>query len=405
MKFTCDYNELLSGLEKVAIVAEDSNSSDEIKNIIFRFEKRDDDMNVCTLVGVNATTTYRHLLAYDKYTLQLDDAELTDRVCFMQIKARDLLYFLTAYKSVRRTTVDEVTFEPKDNVQINCSVLEYSDDDDKIPFVSNWLFNNIPIKPNMLPSINAQPLNRPIDINKEDLSLYITTMLPILDGKASLYNILNFGSDYAVAFSQGFAALMKNKLAENHIFESMSLSKKNLEFLDKVVCTQDEIKVAKSDTHLYVKTDKSESFIAYNPRITEYETYLKMYNKESGFCVDRLFLKDIIKRLALTDELVEGTVNPSLNTLTLRNTRFTQDLPLLKQQGLENYDYFCFRITPNNLNGAIIGADKSFSSNGYIYFSPQNTSTATMIFTDDTDDWYSVARVKCSYKTVNEQSS
>ena len=183
MKFTCNYNELLSGLEKVSIVAEDSNSSDDIKNVIFRFEKQDDNLNVCTLVGVNSTITYKHILEYDKYSLQLDDADLTDRLCFMQIKCKDLVNFLNAYKSVRRTTVEEVSFEFKDNVQINCSVLEYSNDDAKIPYISTCLFNNIPIKPNMLPSINAQPLNRPIDVDKEALSLHINTLLPTLQNQ------------------------------------------------------------------------------------------------------------------------------------------------------------------------------------------------------------------------------
>lgn len=394
MKFICSYNELLSGLEKVSIVAEDSNSSDDIKNVIFRFEKQDDGLNVCTLVGVNATITYKHILAYDKYTLQLEDTELTDRVCFMQIKCKDLLSFLNAYKSVRRTKVEEVTFEFKDNVQINCSVLEYSNDDDKIPYISTCLFNNIPIKPNMLPSINAQPLNRPIEINKDDLRLHINTLMPTLQNAANLYGVLTFGNDYIVAFNNTYVALMKNKLADTHIFEGMRLSYKNLAFLDKVVCNQDEIKVAKSDTHLFIRTDKSESFIAYDPKITEYETYLKMYNKDNGFCVDRLLLKDVLKRLALENELIDVTVKPAMNVLNLRNTKFTQDIPLLKQQGLENYEDFGFRILPESLNKAIIGTDTAFSSNSFIYFTAQDNGVTLLVFTDDTDSWFTVARVK-----------
>ena len=394
MKFICNYTELLSGLEKVAIVAEDANSSEDIKNVIFRFEKQDDNLNVCTLVGVNATITYKHILAYDKYRLQLEDDELTDRTCFMQIKCKELLNFLNAYKSVRRTIVEEVTFEFKDKVQIKCSVLEYSNDDNKIPYVSIWLFNNIPIKPNMLPSINAKPLNRPIDIDKDALRRHINTLLPIITGQTSIYSQLVFGNDYIVAFNNAFVALMKNTLIEGHIFENMRLHYKVLAFLDKVICNQDEIKAAKSDTQIYIKTDKSEAYLTYDPRITEYETYLNMYNKGSGFCVDRLLLKDVLKRLSLENESIDVTLKPTLNVINVRNSKFTQDIPLLKEQGLENLEDFGFRIMPDILNRAFIGTDTAFSSNSYIYLAPQDSGVTTLIFMDDTDSWYSVARVK-----------
>lgn len=395
MKFSCNYNELLAGLEKVAIVAEDSNSSDDIKNVIFRFEKQDDGLNVCTLIGVNSIITYKHILEYDKYSLELDDAELTDRVCFMQIKSRDLLNFLNAYKSVRRTKVEEVTFEFKDTVQINCSVLEYSNDDAKIPYISTWLFTNIPIKPNMLPNINAQPLNRPIAVDKEALGLHIDTLLPTLQNTSNIYSMLVFGNDYVVAFNGAYVALMQNKLADAGIFVGMRLSYKALGFLDKVVCSQENIMAAKSDTHVYIKTDKSESFIAYDPRLTEYESYLKMYIKENGFCVDRVLLKDVLKRLALEkNDSIEVTIKPSMNVLNVRNTKFTQDIPLLKQQGLEGYSDFGFRIQPDVLNKAIIGTDTAFSPNSYIYFTTLDNGITSLVFTDDTDSWFTIARVK-----------
>ena len=189
-------------------------------------------------------------------------------------------------------------------------------------------------------------------------------------------------------------ALMKNTLIEGHIFENMRLHYKVLAFLDKVICNQDEIKAAKSDTQIYIKTDKSEAYLTYDPRITEYETYLNMYNKGSGFCVDRLLLKDVLKRLSLENESIDVTLKPTLNVINVRNSKFTQDIPLLKEQGLENLEDFGFRIMPDILNRAFIGTDTAFSSNSYIYLAPQDSGVTTLIFMDDTDSWYSVARVK-----------
>ena len=396
MRFKCDYTELLTSLEKVAVVAEDSNSSDEIKNIIFRFERQDDNLNVCTLIGVNHNITYKHILPYEKYSLELNDAELTDRVCFMQIKSKDLINFLNAYKSVRRTTVDEVTFETNaDSVKINCSVLEYGTDDDKRPYISNCLFNNIPIKPNMLDSINAQALNHPIEVVKEDLKYIIKTLLPTLSNDTQLYSSINMGSDYVVAFSTSYVALMKNILAEGHIFENMRLSARSLAFLDKVICNQEDIKVAKTEKQLYIRTDRSESFIAYDSRLSEYSVYLDMCTKQHGYCVDRLLLKDVLKRLALEkDETVDVTLKPSLNVVNLRNSKYTQDIPLLKQINLEASENYGFRLSPDVLNKVFIGTDSTFSPNSYIYFTELANGVSSVVFTDDSDSWFTLARVK-----------
>ena len=138
----------------------------------------------------------------------------------------------------------------------------------------------------------------------------------------------------------------------------------------------------------------SEAYLTYDPRVTEYETYLNMYKKESGFCVDRLLLKDVLKRLSLENESIDVTLKPSMNVLNVRNSKFTQDIPLLKEQGLETFEDFGFKIMPEILNRAFIGTDTTFSSNSYIYMTPQDSGVTTLIFTDDTDSWYSVARVK-----------
>jgi hypothetical protein len=401
MKFTCEYRELLTGLEKVAIVADDTNSSDDIKNIIFRFEKHEDGIQSCTLIGVNVGITYKHYLAYDKYKLELSDEDLTNKVAYMQIKCKDLLGFLNVYKSTRRTKVEEVTFEFKNEVQIQCSVLEYDTNEAKTPYISNYIFNNIPIKPNMLPSIESQPLNRPLDVDTEKLKFIISTLLNTLQNSTTdMYSKLNFGTDYILAFNQYYVALMKNVLAENHIFESMKLSYKALSFLDTVICKQENLKVSKANNQLYVHTDTSESYIKFDENVPSSAQFIKMFTKEQGFSIDRILFKDVLKRLELSKENIEVTVKPSFNIINLRNSQFTQDIPLLNQKGMKDAAEFSMSIAPRTLANALIGKDSEFSDVSYIYYITQENGKTALFFTDDTDSWFTYARVNTTTKTM-----
>ena len=124
MKFSCKYNELLTNLKDVSSVVEDSLSSDDLKNIIFKFIKCEDRIRV-KLIGINQLITFRRSLEDECYTAELDDSEFNDKgIFYIQLKSKELLSFLDSYKGLRKTHVEEVTFENLDSMNIKCSILE-----------------------------------------------------------------------------------------------------------------------------------------------------------------------------------------------------------------------------------------------------------------------------------------
>ena len=152
MKITCSYKDLSGVLSSMASVVEDAMSSEDLKNVIFRVYK---DGNVVELIGINNIITYKVQLEEGSYTTEIDESEYKDTgYAEIQVKSKELNSFLDTFKSVRRTRVTDVEFETVKN-KVKVTVKE-SDVDTGHEYCSNWVLDNIPIKPNMLSSINLE---------------------------------------------------------------------------------------------------------------------------------------------------------------------------------------------------------------------------------------------------------
>lgn len=182
MRFSCNYNKLLGHLQNVANVVEDSLSSEDDKNIIFQF-KQTEEGQVVKLVGISLQVIFREELPAEDYDLTLGADEVDQNgFAYMQLKSKDLLAFLNSYKSVRRTKVNDVILEPA-NGKIKCTVTEspiVSDEElsldplagDRTMF-SQWMFSNIPIKPNKLPLLTSQHQLKVLQISVQQHSGYM----------------------------------------------------------------------------------------------------------------------------------------------------------------------------------------------------------------------------------------
>ena len=120
---------------------------------------------------------------------------------------------------------------------------------------------------------------------------------------------------------------------------------------------------------------------------------LKEYYDGLILSVENLSINYQTFKLDEIKEIINNITNKEI-FINLNKNMHNDDIPLLKEQGLENLEDFGFRIMPDILNRAFIGTDTAFSSNSYIYLAPQDSGVTTLIFMDDTDSWYSVARVK-----------
>lgn len=410
MKFTCDYTTLVSNLADISTVAEDTMLKDDTKNVIFKF---DADGKVTLLGIVPQMLIFKRFIESDMYRLEFSDAEKENfqnqinnggvaSSLYFQIKSKELTGFLNSYKSVRRTQVEEVSFEITERGAIRCTVLEKDKDeegyvaDDAKVHLSYWSFNSIPIKQNQMMDITIKaPEQQLVSVDNRMINLYTKNLLPIMQsGGTNLFSYLACGSDYIVAFDNAFTVLMNNNQEGfKDVFSNMRLSYRAVSFMDKIIAVNEDILVCKTDHHIYFKTNNSEAFISYDTKLPDYKAYAETYKKDHAIVLDRIYIKDILKRLALVNESIEVTVNPELNIVNLKNSKFTQDVEIMNSKAMDEMGTIHFKIAPDKLNSCIIGNDAEFNFDVRIYFTVQPNGKVAVIFTDGTGTWFSVVRV------------
>lgn len=410
MKFTCDYATLVSNLADVSTVVDDTLLKEDMKNIIFKFDNTGD----VTLLGiVPQMLIFKRSIDKSMYRVEFTDAEKqvfeqqiqTGGVAlplYFQLKSKELTGFLNSYKSVRRTQVEEVTLEINERGNIRCTVLEKEKDedgyvaDDAKAHLSYWIFNNIPIKPSMMNDISLKaPEAELLGVDSRAINLYTKNLFPIMQsGGTNLYSYMTFGEDYVVAFDNAFTALMLNNVEGfRDVFSNIRLSYRAISFMDKIIAVCETISVCKTDHHIYFRTDDSEAFITYDTKLPDYSPYANAYVKDHAIVLDRVYIKDILKRLSLVNESIEFTINPETNTVNMKNSKFSQDVEIIQQKAMEEMGTLHFKIAPDKLNASIIGNDVDFPSDVRVYFAKQPNGKTAVIFTDSTGTWFSVVRV------------
>jgi len=393
MKFNCNYIELLEILIPSSGVAEDSLSNEDMKNIIFKLERGTP--NKASVISVNQLITFKQFLSMETYSLELEDEELDDEgVLYLQIKSKELLNFLNAYKGLRRTKVEEVCFKFNSRNNILCTVLE-KDIDSEAVHTSRYVFENLPMKSTVKKSVS---LNAPTEglntIESKNILVHTRNMLPILQSSSQTPTSSNllFGEDHVVAIHPSFVTIMSN-LVNNDIFRGIKLSQRVLVFIDKTLCTEDVVTVARLREHIYFQTLTSETFIKYDTKLMEYKYYLDMFKKDHALVLDRIYLKDVLRRLSLANDTIEFTIMPEEGVVRLSNSKFDQEIPIIKDKALAEIGKIQFRVMPEVLTKAIIGSDDEFSGNSFVYYCADGRNVS-IIFADDSGSWFSIIRVK-----------
>lgn len=400
MKLKIGYEALTATISSMAVVVEDTLNNDDMKAIIVKVSS---DKKI-QLIGMNQMIIYKADLPEDSYEVEATEEDFnTNGVFYLQVKSKELTSFLNTFKSVRRTKVSNTVFEFEKN-KIKLSVIEESlDTGDN--YKSTWWFDNIPIKQALLKSIDVTIPKETVTMSTEPLQLYTSCLLPILQNSTTLNGMMQFGSDEVdedgnmvepsrvTAFTPTFNTLMANQLPD--YFRGMSIYYRSILFLKNIVCAYDMVNVSRTDQFLCFSDEgKFEAFVRYTTRVADYRPYLQMFDKSHALELDRQYFKDVLKRLSLVDEQVEISVDESLLAISVRNSKFSQEIPVLREKNMAELGKISFRIKPEVLEKTIIGDDSLFSPTIFMYITPQERGGWTLVFSDDTGVWFSVARIR-----------
>ena len=416
MKLVCNnFKDFLSNLKDIQIVAEDSAINDNRKNIIFQI--KDDKV---TVMGCCQSIIIKRELNPEFYSVEIDsESDSTQyNYYYYQIRSKVLINYLNTYANMYKTEVHKLVLETSENSRLKCTIYEKNKGDTSEEPVLKESYNTLisePISGDVVKLLEIElPENAElVDLDTNILKDYTKYLFPQLQSGVGIYSQLVFNRDNVVATSTSYISFFKNRLAETEIFVDMKMIHRVVNILDKLVCTEKELgadlvedsngdkikklhhaKAYKLSNYIYINTGKSEFFVSYDKRIPDYTKYLDSFTKDNGIELDRMYLKDVLKRLSLDSKLlIEVNLDTIEGIFTVRNDYYRQNLSVEKKWGFLDRDSIKFRITPEVFTNAING-DDTWDANISIYYCEGiNKKTQEIIFSDSTGLWFTLIRV------------
>lgn len=391
MKFKLGYDTLINNLEYVSTIVEDRLLDESMRNIIVRINKS----GVVHFIGYNSIVICRTRLENGDYRLtEEDDVYDESQNFYMQLKAKELMNFLNTFKSLKRTKPTDVLIETVNN-KLRLTVFEVEDTDEGIRELnSKWLFDNIPLKLNVKNEINMELKATETSIQSINVLFYLSSLVPLLSDENGngLPSRMHFGDDYVFVVTGMFATLFKNELPE--AFKKVVFTYSALNFMKKVLERNEVVDIGKTESHLILATDTSEAFIRYIPKMPDTSIYLKSFKRDHVVVLDRKYLKDVVKRLSLTNDMATVEIDTNNEGLLVKNSKFSQLVPIQFERGITELGKITFKIATKVLDKAVIGDDNIFPEQIGIYINPLANTGYVLIFSDSSDKWFSTVQVR-----------
>lgn len=356
MRLNFKYDDLLSNLVTVTNVVSDSTVSDDIKNVIIQVT------DSVTVMGVTSMLVYKKTVSPDAVTFEKAEGD-TD---FISVRVKELIDFLSTYKSLRKTVVDEVILETTQN-KIRCTVVEKTipadEFEEPITSLSHWMFNAIPVRPNMMPLINME---LPADIQQIHLSkfsIHTKQLANILQPGSGIYSSLHFTKDWVYAKGNAFSSYMRNQTAEEtDVFTDIDLAYRTVNFIERIASNttaEETVGVAKSDKFIFFVTNNDEVIytIYSESKDPTYMNCIEAFTKDNCILVNRFSLREALKRFSLKNDSINVTINLADGVVNMKNSMFEQQLAILNQKGFDEVETIHFSIMPNILGNGIICDD------------------------------------------------
>lgn len=380
MKIKVDFSELQSVLGYSNTILSDKSVDDKLKNVIFLVTP-----DSVKLVGYSVFTFSRTELE----NVEIDDS-IPDTGWQFQVKASELNKIVSSFSSLSRTEVSKLAFED-DGVRIKVTVHEepIEDGNVKLEQDSNFILENAPILKNIDSDIHMAFPDDADMLTSGDLFLYLDSLFPIMnnDTANSMASKINFASDYVFVITSYMSAFMENKLPD--AFKEVTITYSSANFLKRLCEGTDNMSVARIDKYICIQSGNTEAFMKFQKVKVNYKMYVEKRSKDMGIVIDRLYLKDVLKRMGNIMPDGKGYILED-ETLQVVNNSFQQVIPLENIKGeVVGVD---FNLSATIFDKILIGRDDVFSSDVFMYFVP--TARGYILYTSDkTGAWFSATQL------------
>lgn len=377
MKVSLKFDELSSVLNMCATIIGDKSVDDKMRNVIFLFHNGEG-----KAVGYNAFTFARLPFGY------VEEEDMPDEGWEFQLKASDLNKVLSSFSNLSRTKVSTISFY-KSGVKIGIEIYEEAVEgaDERLSQKSHFTLESAPILANVLKEVHMEFPEDGEILSSDYLSVYLDSMLPLLSSEGGK---LCFAPDYVFTISSKMSAFFVNRLTD--AFKELTLSYSSVSFLKKLCekYPESDLIVQRIDKYLCIQTEGTESFMKYQRVSQNYRPYVDRFKKDMGIVVDRMYLRDVVRRMGNMSQDGKMFVQDD-STLRVVNDVFEQMIPLNNiRPGTEGVG---FNVSIPLLDKVMIGKNNILSSDEvFIYFVPTPRGY-TIYLADRSGVWFSSTQV------------
>ena len=378
IKLGLSYDELSSALGMSSIILSDKMVEEKLKNVIFIVKK--DSVCICFYNSLTFCRT-----EVEKVVVEGIEDEKT---WIFQVKAADLTKVLSGFSSLYKTKVDSIRFEEnKSKIKISIDEVALEEADSRLNQTSVFNLDNVPLTESVRKDIEMEFPDDPEIVFKGDLDLYVSSLLPLMNSASNLESKLNFADDYVIAAYM--SVFFKNKLSDQ--MKNMTLGYSSVSLIKRLCDTVEgnDISVKKTDKYLCMQAGNTEAFMRHQPVKIKYQQYIKMMSRDNGVVLNRLYFKDVLKRVGMVSTEGKLTILDD-GDITIETPNFNQMIPTEKTRGEVSGVNFKFSI--NLFERLIVGSDKIFPEEIFLYIVKAESRYA-LFFTDKTGSWFSMTQV------------
>lgn len=421
MRIELNYEELLSTIDNIVAIVEDSSVQEEsLKTLIFWINENQE----VYLVGHSITCLCK---------IKLDNAEVSDfseENEFIQIKAGEFSKYLRSLSGMKETAVDRVVLDVKDNkVFIAIHEMPLDEEDELAMYLkqtSYFAFDRLVMSMDRKREISQTYQNVQLEgMITKDIRLYLDNLSKLIESSDIKSNASKlYFSDkhiYVIQSLKGYLMVMENTLRDE--FKNISLTGAAVRFLCKFLTGTEVVDIGRAtgtergDNALVLSVDNTIVYLKYINKVPDITKMLNtvavrhddgtfeeckggkdvldrigFIDRRNAIVIHKAYILEVMKRFKITDELMTVCIKPAEDTIVFRNSKTSITLPLIMKKGME-FGEITFKVKPDRFEEWFISDLDITTKEAFMYFIQRSATKYAVATLDSTGNWFCITNI------------
>lgn len=391
MRIKATFTNLTRALTEVTPALSDKLLMEEMKNILF-WVKGGEVLVVCN----NLFTTV--IAKIENCTCEFAENEDANSDHYAQVKAKEFLSYLGSVSGLKMTKVDTVELDVRDaEVQLWFNESAINPEDASLAYLNKTSkFRLSKGKPearvikeltDAYAHMTDSATEGYITLNKTDILMTLNALVPSVSKEVrdTVNTRITFAPDYIYVIPQTYAALWSNGLPDG--VSGFIVTNSVATFMQSFFALEETSKFKKipinNDVQLLIlKNSNATAVIKASTTVRAFNIAKQKVLPQDGVAIPKAYFLDVMKRIHSTNSEItfHVTVTPEGGTCKIVNKTLTQEIPVLKAKGTNDYS---FSIKPDQLSSLIFSHINTGGSLLFFYMEKDETGKVTLCVSDD----------------------